>query len=63
MEGLKEADYKVFEDMICRKNLTMAELLEIIDIRYQESNTHYWSVPEEVYEFFDFNETLSIFNS
>ena len=52
MEGLKEEEYKDFEDMICRKKLTVADLLGITDIRYQESNTHYWSVPEEAYEFF-----------
>ena len=42
-------------------NLTLDEFLETLDITFNESNTQYWSKPEEIYEKREDNQARSHF--
>ena len=44
-----------------RLNLTMEENFEIINIKYQESKTQFWSVPGRAYKIIEIHEVLPHF--
>ena len=58
---LEKENCKVFEFMIYRLGLTIEDFFETLDIKYQESNTQNWMIPERTNEISELPEALSHF--